>query len=52
MKKMIFVSLPVTNLHASMAFYESIGFVNNPHFTDDTAARLACRSAAEVADGT
>lgn len=38
MSKMIFVSLPVTDLKASMAFYESIGFRNNPRFTDDTAA--------------
>jgi predicted lactoylglutathione lyase len=35
---MIFVNLPVADLDASMAFYKSIGFVNNPHFTDDTAA--------------
>ena len=38
MSKMIFVSLPVTDLKASMAFYESIGFKNNPQFTDETAA--------------
>lgn len=35
---MIFVNLPVTDLQKSMAFYQSIGFHNNPHFTDDTAA--------------
>jgi hypothetical protein len=35
---MIFVNLPVTDLDASMTFYKSIGFENNPHFTDDTAA--------------
>jgi uncharacterized protein len=38
MSKMIFVNLPVTDLEASMTFYKSIGFTNNPHFTDDTAA--------------
>jgi uncharacterized protein len=38
MPKMIFVNLPVTDLAASMAFYKSLGFTNNPHFTDDTAA--------------
>jgi len=38
MSKMIFVNLPVTNLAASRQFYEAIGFVNNPQFTDDTAA--------------
>jgi predicted lactoylglutathione lyase len=38
MVKMIFASLPVTDLKASMVFYEAIGFRNNPRFTDDTAA--------------
>lgn len=38
MQKMIFVNLPVTNLAASMAFYKALGFANNPHFTDNTAA--------------
>ena len=38
MPKMIFVNLPVTNLPASMAFYEALGFTNNPQFTDETAA--------------
>lgn len=38
MSKMIFVNLPVKDLKSSMAFYDSLGFKNNPHFTDDTAA--------------
>lgn len=38
MSRKFFISLPVTNLDASMAFYEAIGFKNAPHFTDDTAA--------------
>ena len=38
MSKMIFVNLPVADLPKSMAFYEAIGFTNNPQFTDDTAA--------------
>lgn len=38
MNRMIFVNLPVADLGASMAFYESLGFDNNPQFTDDTAA--------------
>ncbi|WP_168565169.1 VOC family protein [Crateriforma spongiae] len=38
MSKSIFVNLPVADLKASMAFYEAIGFTNNPDFTDDTAA--------------
>lgn len=38
MSKMIFVNLPVADLKASMAFYEALGFKNNPQFTDETAA--------------
>ncbi len=38
MSKMIFVNLPVSNLKASMAFYEALGFKNNPKFSDETAA--------------
>lgn len=38
MSRMIFVNLPVSDLAASMAFYEALGFRNNPHFTDNTAA--------------
>jgi predicted lactoylglutathione lyase len=38
MSKLIFVNLPVTDLKRSMAFYEAVGFTNNPQFTDHTAA--------------
>ena len=38
MPSMIFVNLPVADLPASKAFYEALGFTNNPHFTDETAA--------------
>jgi predicted lactoylglutathione lyase len=38
MSKTIFVSLPVTDLKASMAFYEAIGFRNNARFTDEAGA--------------
>jgi uncharacterized protein len=34
----ITVSLPVADLKASKAFYTALGFVNNPQFTDDSAA--------------
>ena len=37
MPRMIFINLPVTDLAKSMAFYEAVGAVNNPAFTDDTA---------------
>lgn len=48
MPKMIFVNLPVADLDASMAFYKSIGFVNNPHFSDDTAACMVWSEAINV----
>jgi uncharacterized protein len=38
MSKLIFVNLPVADLAAGRAFYEAIGFTNNPQFTDETAA--------------
>ncbi|HKQ96188.1 MAG TPA: VOC family protein [Aestuariivirgaceae bacterium] len=38
MSKMIFLNLPVADLVAARAFYEAIGFTNNPQFTDETAA--------------
>lgn len=36
--KRIFVSLPVTDLQASITFYEALGFQRNPRFSDDQAA--------------
>ncbi|MBS1605505.1 MAG: glyoxalase/bleomycin resistance/extradiol dioxygenase family protein [Bacteroidetes bacterium] len=38
MSKQIFVNLPVKDLKRSMAFYEAIGFRNNPQFSDDAGA--------------
>lgn len=38
MPRMIFVSLPVTDIVRSRAFYESLGFSINPAFSDDTSA--------------
>ena len=38
MPKQIFISLPVSDLPKSKAFYAAIGAVNNPQFTDETAA--------------
>lgn len=34
----IFVNIPVADLAASTAFYESLGFAINPMFTDENAA--------------
>jgi predicted lactoylglutathione lyase len=38
MSKLIFLNLPVADLPAAKSFYEAIGAVANPTFTDDTAA--------------
>lgn len=38
MTRMLFVNLPVTDLPRAMAFYAALGFVNEPRFTDETAA--------------
>lgn len=38
MPKMIFVNLPVADLPRSIGFYEAIGAVKNPQFSDDTGA--------------
>jgi uncharacterized protein len=48
MSRMIFVNLPVTDLKSSMAFYTALGFKNNPHFTDDTAACMVWSEAINV----
>lgn len=40
MSKMIFVNLPVTDLKRSTAFYEAVGAVKNPAFSDDTASGM------------
>ena len=41
MTKTIFINLPVTDLARSMAFYEAVGFTNNPMFTSEQAAAMA-----------
>jgi predicted lactoylglutathione lyase len=40
MSKMIFVNLPVADLPKSKAFYEAIGFTNNPQFSNENAASM------------
>jgi hypothetical protein len=40
MSQMIFVNLPVTDLERSKAFYEAIGFRNEPKFSNDAAAMM------------
>lgn len=48
MAKMIFVSLPVADLAASIAFYKALGFEQNPQFSDDTAACMVWSEAIYV----
>lgn len=40
MNKKIYVNLPVTNLERSTAFYEALGFVKNPQFSNNDATTL------------
>ncbi len=35
---MIFINLPVRDLEAAKRFYAALGFINEPRFTDETAA--------------
>ena len=39
-QQMIFVNLPVEDLARSKAFYEAIGFRNEPKFTNEAAAMM------------
>lgn len=48
MSRKIFISLPVTDLAASVAFYKAIGFKNDPHLTDDTGACMVWSEAINV----
>lgn len=40
MAKQVFINLPVSDLEASKAFYEKLGFTNNPAFTDERGAAM------------
>ncbi len=48
MTKMIFVNLPVTDLARARAFYEALGFINNPQFSDDNSACMVWSEAIHV----
>lgn len=48
MTKMIFISLPVTDLPASTAFYKALGFEQNAQFSGDTAACMAWSDSIQV----
>ncbi len=48
MTKMIFVNLPVSDLQRSRGFLEALGAVNEPKFTDETAACMTFSNAIHV----
>jgi predicted lactoylglutathione lyase len=45
---MIFVNLPVSDLNRSRAFLEALGAVNEPKFTDETAACMTLSDSIHV----
>jgi uncharacterized protein len=48
MARMIFVNLPVSDLQRSRAFLEALGAVNEPRFTDETAACMTLSESIHV----
>ena len=48
MAQMIFVNLPVIDLGKSRAFLEALGAVNEPKFTDETAACMTLSDSIHV----
>lgn len=48
MPRMIFVNLPVQDLERSKAFYENIGFRNEPKFTNEAAAMMVLSATISV----
>lgn len=48
MSRMIFVNLPVTDLQRSREFLEALGAVNEPKFTDETAACMTLSDSIHV----
>lgn len=48
MTRMIFVNLPVRDLQKSRGFLEALGAVNEPKFTDDTAAAMTLSDSIHV----
>jgi uncharacterized protein len=48
MSRMIFVNLPVSDLNKSRGFLEALGAVNEPKFTDETAACMTISESIHV----
>lgn len=52
MVKQIFLTLPVADLQKSVAFFQALGFEQNPQFSDDTAACIVVNDHTSVMLGT
>ena len=48
MTKSIFISLPVADLNASIAFYKALGMAQNPQLSDDSGACMVWSDAISV----
>lgn len=48
MPKVIFISLPVSDLATSIAFYQALGFEQNPQLSDETGACMVWSEAINV----
>lgn len=48
----VFLTLPVADLHKSVAFFKSLGFTQNQAFSDDTAACIVINDTTSVMLGT
>lgn len=45
MTQKLFISLPVRDLVRAKAFYQAVGFANNPQFSDDSSACMVVSDA-------
>src|SRR5256885_16298832 len=48
MTKSLFISLPVTDLAASTAFYKALGFSQNPQFSSEDGSAMVWSEAIQV----
>jgi predicted lactoylglutathione lyase len=48
----VFLTLPVADLQRSITFFKALGFVQDPQFSDDTAACIVISDAVSVMLGT
>jgi uncharacterized protein len=48
MTKMLFISLPVSDLSTATAFYTALGFSLNPHFSGEDGAAMVWSEAVQV----